>query len=605
MTSQLMAYVPAAVVAGSAQGHIVPDLTNNRYYMGSTTTGTPGLNQFTGLVSGDCTLQRTATNLGLEFVVESPITITYNGNLIFPVGSGGNSCQLAQVRGTDLFLLSTAFKISSATANSSNASMLTPGSLVPLRYGRTDFVMATTAALNEGEVSVLTVPGLSLTNLGNTTETGRACLGPGAISNLVGTGYVMGRQTNQFSLYKVVVPALSLTKLATFTPTNIDATWTNFSFMCGVVYDQTDGNVIIGVQTTDAVTNKSYICKLNGNTGALIWKSAIVFNGADAENNMSVSVIKNGTYYCWGNFNSGSAGSPLYTINTATGSFTSAIISDMNVGQLGVSEDIWNSITSNAEWAQSATVPTYIGTYMGTEGNHSYTGWLRFFPNGPTPPLPPAPPTLVTGPPVVSVNRAWSYVLDGHTFYVLDLGAQGTFVFDKVTGQWSNFATGVLNTVEGPQPQWNFQNGCMWGTRIMGCDLAVPTIWETTPGSVLDNDASEITHLVTGGISARSRTYNSVDSLRVSGSFGFLESDGVVDFNLRFSDDQEYTWSPYYVVTLTPDNYGDEIAWRSLGSFAAPGRIFELSDAGGLVRIDGCDAFIDGFDNDQQNGSDK
>jgi hypothetical protein len=49
-------------------------------------------------------------------------------------------------------------------------------------------------------------------------------------------------------------------------------------------------------------------------------------------------------------------------------------------------------------------------------------------------------------------------------------------------------------------------------------------------------------------------------------------------------------------VVLAPGNTGGEIAWRSLGAFASPGRIFELSDSGGLIRIDGADVYLDGFD---------
>jgi predicted ATP-grasp superfamily ATP-dependent carboligase len=35
--------------------------------------------------------------------------------------------------------------------------------------------------------------------------------------------------------------------------------------------------------------------------------------------------------------------------------------------------------------------------------------------------------------------------------------------------------------------------------------------------------------------------------------------------------------------------YSQELAWLSLGSFSAPGRVFEISDAGGLITISGAD----------------
>lgn len=609
MTGSLMAYVPSALVAGLSQVAMVPDYANNRYYMPSTATGTPGISQFTGLLSGDCTLQKTQTQLGIGAFQDFPICLTYNGNLVSPAGNGSNSIALAQFRAADLSFISTAFSSSSRLAPSNNANLLASEQLVPIRYGRTDAVLSTPAAYNEGEIALIGIPEMGLTNLGNTTETGRACMGRGAIGAQLGTAYVIGRGTNIFGSYVVNFASTSLgiglVRLRGYVPTDIDSTWSTLSDISGVAYDQTDGNIIIGVQTSDSVTTKSYICKLSGTTGNLIWKLAVPYASANATACWANSSIVNGRFYVWAG---GLGGGTLYSINTVAGTITAQTqIQDMSIGQAGISEDTNDSILTTAAWDQGATVPNYIGTYMGTLGNTTYSGWMRYFPSGPTAPLPPAPPPLITGPPVVGVNKAWSYVLDGHTFYVLDLGAQGTFVYDKVTNQWSNFATGTLNTVDGPQPQWNMQNGCMWGTRIMGCDLALPTVWEQCPANVLDNDATQITHLVTGGINTRSRTYISTDAVRISGSFGFLDSTGVVTFNLRYSDDQEATWSDYFPVTLTPGNYDDEIAWRSLGSFMAPGRIFEFSDAGGLIRIDGCDAFLNGFDNDQQtqDGSDQ
>lgn len=199
-----------------------------------------------------------------------------------------------------------------------------------------------------------------------------------------------------------------------------------------------------------------------------------------------------------------------------------------------------------------------------------------------------------TGVPAPKRARCWSFVLDGHTFYVLDLAAEGTFLFDTVTQQWCHFSTA------GFDKQWNFANGTMWGNRIVGGDLINDYVWEMDPTATLDNGFRDIEHVVTGGISTRSRTSIGCDSVRVSASFGQLDEVNGTTMTLRFSDDQEQTWSPYFTVSLIEDDVDSEIAYRSLGSFMAPGRIFELSDVGGLIRIDGADAFLNGFDNDQQ-----
>lgn len=601
MTRSIMAYAPGSHVAGVGSTVIIPDFVNNRMFAAyaPVTLAAQGITQFTGYVSGDVTAAKLVGELGVSNIGDTPLCLAYNGNLLALVFPSSNYCQLLQLRAADLKFISTAY-----IAGAGSPGLESSATLVPARYGRTDFVISTPGAINRGDVFVLSVPGLGslppgassndAQPVGRTDEVSAAAvLGPGAVGSNSGTAYVLGRGTNVFGIYKVTVSPAgpTMAKLATFHPADIDPAWTSIASMDGIAYDQTDGNIIIGVQGGTSAADQ-YVCKLSGATGALIWKLAINYSTSFSGQLWAMSSIKNGRFYCWGV----GVGFSLFSINTIAGTFTQQTVSEMNMFAPGVSEDTNDSITGYGTWTHSATATNYLGTYMGTLGNHDYTGWLRLFPNGPTAPLPPAPPPIPASPPVVSVNRSWSYVLDGHTFYVLDLGAQGTFVYDQVTNQWSEFVTGTPATNGGPNLQWNMQNGCMWGTRIVGADLATSNIWEMAPGAVLDNDATQIAHVCTGGIPARSRTYVTCDAVRVSASFGYLDSAGTVSFNLRYSDDQENTWSSYRSVTLTPGNYGAEIAWRSLGAFASPGRVFELSDVGGLIRIDGADAYLDGFD---------
>ena len=605
-TPQLMAYVPGGIVTTMDTNAILPNWSNNQIYsMWTQATPSGGISQFTGYVSGDLSLAKTTAGMGISATGSwsgAAFCFTYNGMLVFPAGNGANSCQLLEVIAGNLSLFDTFGVVGSNANPSTNARLLTPGNIKPARWGKTDYVVCTSAALNLGEIDVLPIPAMTTnTNIGTLSETGvYACLSRGPIGTTNGVVYALGRggTNGAMGLYAVSVPLMSLTRLGGISPAQIDSTWTHVTSARGMAYDETDGNVIIAVATTDSVTNTSYIVKLNVTNAAVMWTIPIVWTDDGMDAALGNASIKNGTLYLFGAYQSSPAGTFLWTINTIAGTASSTLISDMDIGGSQASEDTNNSVVIYGTWSEVNTHPTYIGTYMGTEGNHSYTGWMRYFITAPGPI--PAPQPYSTGPPVVSVNRAWSYVLDGHTFYVLDLGAQGTFVYDIITQQWSNFATGALATNGGVQPQWNFQNGCMWGTRIMACDLSLPKLWEMTPASVLDNDTTSIGHLVTGGISSRSREYISCDAVRLAASFGQIESVTAINFNLRFSDDQEQTWSDYFTVVLTPDAFDDEIAWRSLGSFMAPGRIFELSDTGGLIRIDGCDAFLNGFDNDQE-----
>lgn len=204
-----------------------------------------------------------------------------------------------------------------------------------------------------------------------------------------------------------------------------------------------------------------------------------------------------------------------------------------------------------------------------------------------------APVVLPTAPGVSTLRqRAWTYVLDGHTFYVLDLGSEGTFAYDITTQQWANFSTQGFT-------QWDAGNGVMWGNRIVAGDLLSSDVWEVA-GSVTTDNAGvlPINHVVTGGLAARSRQFHSVEDVRLSVSKGQYDSASPGPVNLRYSDDGGQTWSPTFSDAIAPGKTQGALSFRSLGSFQAPGRIFEFSDSGGPIRIDGADVFIDNYDDD-------
>src|ERR1700761_7246620 len=76
-----------------------------------------------------------------------------------------------------------------------------------------------------------------------------------------------------------------------------------------------------------------------------------------------------------------------------------------------------------------------------------------------------------TGVPEESRTRAWTFTLDGHTFYVLDLGPEGTFLYDVVTQQWCEFITDGYGG-------WNMKAGTMWQEgRIIACDSLYDFAW--------------------------------------------------------------------------------------------------------------------------------
>lgn len=598
-TPSIMSYIPGSVITGWDGTRMVPDFARNQLYFlspGSNPTSN-GIGQYTGYPTGAETLEQSLGHIGVgDNLPTGPHCLTPSGYLVYNLDDS-NSTTIVSVRASDLIAVSTFGAESGDTDPSTSSRILCPGSIAPVAFGLYNYAILSPSAENKGEVCLMTIPGMLNNNLGRCTEEGGAICGPGNIGTSEGTAYVLASPTSttaDFGLYEVTVPAQGFARIGGFGPADIDATWTHITNFAGLAYDQTDGNVLAMFATSDSVTNTNYMVKLSTSTGAVLWATPVPNFDAYGFENMSKALIQNGLYYYLD-------GATLHTFDTATGVDTQQAISILEDPDGQISEDASGSIICHATWIEDTTVPNYIGINMGPPGNnHGPTSatWFRFWPGaiGPIPPVPGG----TGGPPAVSNYKAWTYVLDGHTFYVLDLGAQGTFVYDFVTQQWSNFTTGTPSAPGTPNPEWNFINGWQWQDRIVGGDIATPDLWEMNPSAMLDNDVTEIAHVSTGAIAVRSRVFHSCDAVRVMASFGIIDDVSGTVFNLRFSDDQEKTWSEYFTITLSEGAYDTEIAWRSLGSFCAPGRIFELSDTGGLIRIDGLDVFIDGFDNDPQ-----
>lgn len=179
---------------------------------------------------------------------------------------------------------------------------------------------------------------------------------------------------------------------------------------------------------------------------------------------------------------------------------------------------------------------------------------------------------------------AWRFVIDGHTFYVLDLGPEGTWAYDRATGEWCHLYT------QGFNGQWNFANGTMWGDRIIAGDLLHNIAWELDPNQANDEGWRAIKHVVTGGVAMRSLAYIGCVGVQLAGSVGFTQSTVPTTLTLNFSDDNGASWSPDFTTDITPGDASLAISYSGLGSFTSPGRIFRVTDQGGMIRIDGMDA---------------
>lgn len=186
------------------------------------------------------------------------------------------------------------------------------------------------------------------------------------------------------------------------------------------------------------------------------------------------------------------------------------------------------------------------------------------------------------------MTPAWAFVLDGHIFYVLNDVGGDTVVCDLRAGnQWAHWYTGEAGG------KWSAYRGIVWKGRTLVVDDLTSSIWEVDPDSMLDGGVDHIKRVVTAFQAVRGKGSIRQGSLRVTASVGepSLEDATVL---LRFSDDEGQTWSPVYSRTLEAGNYDQPLRFRSLGRLRSPGRIWEISDIGGLVTIEGADADMEG-----------
>lgn len=199
-----------------------------------------------------------------------------------------------------------------------------------------------------------------------------------------------------------------------------------------------------------------------------------------------------------------------------------------------------------------------------------------------------------TGIPITKVANSWTFVLDGHTFWVVSLGPEGDWAYDTVTKQWCQLISQGFDGL-------NFTQGVMWGLRIMGGDVLYPFLYELDPTQPDDEGWRPVKHIVTGGVQTRSQNMVGVANFSVTASVGNL-SDATTDVNLTFSDDNGHTWVGPFTITLAQGATDVPLLWSALGSFNAPGRVFQIADSGGMLSIYGADAALDDYDEDNAGG---
>lgn len=166
--------------------------------------------------------------------------------------------------------------------------------------------------------------------------------------------------------------------------------------------------------------------------------------------------------------------------------------------------------------------------------------------------------------------RAWTYALDGHTFFVLRVGDAATFAFDLTMGVASEFQS--FN-----RAYWRAHLGAQTDMTSVICgDSETGELWKLDPARGND-DGETMVREVTGMIAVAGRPQR-CDSVSLQASVGWpsaaVENPVVL---MRWSDDAGATWDYWRQIKLGEiGQYGREIVLRKLGMMRAPGRLMEF-----------------------------
>jgi hypothetical protein len=191
--------------------------------------------------------------------------------------------------------------------------------------------------------------------------------------------------------------------------------------------------------------------------------------------------------------------------------------------------------------------------------------------------------------------RAWTFTLDSHDFYVLQL-PQETLVCDLSTGRWHVWGSGDDGLWRGwLGRQWvaTTQMALSYGSNVVVADDTFSTLYFLSPEVAVDDsgnfeveDARPFKRVVTGQVTLRGRSWTPCNGVSVMGSVGQLYDATFNTVELETSDDLGATYVNHGSYPVVEGDYAARLEWLSLGSMSNPGRLFRVVDYGALTRID-------------------
>ncbi|MCA3080533.1 MAG: hypothetical protein ING71_17295 [Rhodocyclaceae bacterium] len=177
---------------------------------------------------------------------------------------------------------------------------------------------------------------------------------------------------------------------------------------------------------------------------------------------------------------------------------------------------------------------------------------------------------------IAAVNTAdvyaWGFPWQGHVFYCLTIGNQGTFVYDVTTQRWAQWSSYGAN-------RWLPGLGCLgFNDEPLVGDIETGTLYTLDQDVYTDENQPIVGLLTFGKVISGGREI--VSMLRIEMATGYATETGqgsnpIVD--VRFSRDGGKVWGPWRSSSLgLAGNYGKRVKFNRCGQFQGPGMIGEL-----------------------------
>lgn len=172
----------------------------------------------------------------------------------------------------------------------------------------------------------------------------------------------------------------------------------------------------------------------------------------------------------------------------------------------------------------------------------------------------------------VAACTAFTAVIEGHAWYVLNIPGIGSFAYDVSTSLWAEWKSFNHTTFRG------CASATVDGIVYIGDDTT-STVWKLSVGTYLDG-ADPISFLASAYVPNPAGDPIRCDRIRLDCVRGVGTSTGqgfspLVE--MRYSDDQGRTWREWRQATLGKiGEYSKRAYWNRLGSIKPPGRLFEF-----------------------------